>query len=345
MRRQVAISYSGYLVKNATLRQLKTFVVVARRLSFSRAAEELHLTQPAVSEQIRQLEAHVGSSLFEKLGKRIFLTLAGQEMLRYSHEIIGQFADAEEAMLRIQKVADARLKVGMITAGGYLFPHLIGVFMRRHEGIQLEMTVQNHDELMLSLEENLVDVVLMVGASKNPSIVSQPFAPHPFVVVASPDHPLARARHIPLAALASERFLVREEGSDTWTAMKQNFLDKLSQPVATLEIKSTEAIKQAVIAGLGLSFLSANTIGAELKSKSLTVLDVEGFPVVEHWQLAHRTEKVLNSVALAFRRFLFEEGAAEISKLSTSDLYPPLPIASSDQASTSQRLRHAANEE
>jgi LysR family transcriptional regulator, low CO2-responsive transcriptional regulator len=317
------------LVKNATLRQLKTFVLVARRLSFSRAAEELHLTQPAVSEQIKQLEAHVGTPLFEKLGKRIFLTPAGKEMLLHSQEIIDQFAKAEEAMERIRESSKERLRVGMITAGSYLFPHIISIFMQRHQGIELEVAVQNHDELMQRLDDNLSDVVLMVGASKDPSIVSQPFAPHPFVVVAAPNHPLARARRIPLATLASERFLVREQGSDTWSAMKQNLLDKLEQPPATLEIKSTEAIKQAVIAGLGVSFLSAYTLGAELQAGSLAVLDVEGFPVADHWQVAHRTEKVLTGAALAFKHFLLNEGAMQIEQVSGIDHQAMLAGASS----------------
>lgn len=311
-------------MKNATLRQLKTFAVVARRLSFSRAAEELYLTQPAVSEQIKQLEAHAGSALFEKLGKKIFLTDAGQEMVQYSADIIDQFARAEEAMLRVRKSAGNRLKVGMITAGGYLFPHLIGTFMRRHPGIELEVAVQNRQELLQRMDDNLTDVVVLVGDSKNPLIRCTPFAPHPFVIVAAPDHPLAGERSVPLSALASERFLVREKGSDTWNSMKLNFLGQLGSRLATLEIQSTEAIKQAVIAGLGVSFISAYTIGAEVQSGLLTVIDVAGFPVTDHWQVAHRSDKQLPGIAIAFKQFLMEEGAAEIAGLSNFDHYAAL---------------------
>jgi len=313
--RLAGVRYTVTPVRNATLRQLRTFVIVARRQSFSRAAEELHLTQPAVSEHIKQLEMHVGAPLFEKLGKRIFLTRAGEEMLRHSHDIIDQFAKAEAAMERVRSNADDRLRVGMITAGGYLFPHLLGVFMQKHEGIELEVTVQNHDDLMQRLEENLTDIAVMVGASKSAAIISQPFAPHPFVIVASPAHPLARVRHIPLQALIKERFLVREQGSDTWQMMKQRLLDKLAEPVATLEIASTEAIKQGVIAGLGVSFLSSHTIGAELESGTLTVLDVEQFPVIDQWLIAYRADKRLSGVALAFRDFLLEQGAAQIARI------------------------------
>lgn len=311
-------------VKNATLRQLKTFAVVARRLSFSRAAEELYLTQPAVSEQIKQLEAHAGAPLFEKLGKKIFLTDAGLEMVRYSAEIIDQFARAEEAMLRVRTSPGNRLKVGMITAGGYLFPHLIGTFMRRHPGIELDVAVQNRQELLQRIDNNLTDVVVVVGDSKNPLVVCTPFAPHPFVIVAAPSHPLAGQRSVPLSALASERFLVREKGSDTWNSMKLSFLSQLGSGLATLEIKSTEAIKQAVIAGLGVSFISAYTIGAEVLSGQLSVIDVVGFPITDHWQIAHRTDKQLPSIALAFKQFLIDKGAAEISQLSNFDHFAGL---------------------
>jgi len=314
--RLAGVRYNVTQVRNATLRQLRTFVIVARRQSFSRAAEELHLTQPAVSEHIKQLEMHVGAPLFEKLGKRIFLTRAGEEMLRHSHDIIEQFAKAEAAMERVRNTSENRLRVGMITAGGYLFPHMLGVFMREHEGIELEVVVQNHDGLMQQLDENLMDIAVMVGASKNAAVVSQPFAPHPFVIVAAPDHPLAQARRIALPTLAKERFLVREVGSDTWKMMKQRLLDELDGPVATLEIASTEAIKQGVIAGLGVSFLSSHTIGAELEAGVLTVLDVDGFPVMDHWQMAYRADKRLSGVALAFKDFLLNEGAAHILRFS-----------------------------
>lgn len=306
-------------MKNATLRQLKTFVTVARRLSFSRAAEELHLTQPAISEQIKQLESHVGLPLFEKLGKKIFLTSAGEEMLNYSHEIIHQFRLAEEAMERLRESASLSLKVGVITAGGYLFPHLLANFMQRHSGVQLDVAVQNREELLQRLDDNTTDVVVMIGVPRNPAIVSESFAPHPFVIVAAPDHPLAGKRDIPLSALVDERFLVREKGSDTWLSMKENFVNRFGKLHAPIEIKSTEAIKQAVMAGLGVSFLSAHTIGFEVQAGLLTVLDVEGFPIVDNWQVVHRADKQLAPAAFAFKQFLLDEGAGHLARLSNID--------------------------
>lgn len=303
---------------NATLRQLKTFIVVARRLSFSRAAEELHLTQPAVSEQIKQLEVHVGLPLFEKLGKKIFLTPAGEEMLRYSQEIIDQFRQAEEAMEQIGR-PHSRLKVGMITAGAYLFPHLLATFMQRHGDIELDVAVQNRQELLQRVEDHTTDIAIMINAPGHTGLVSMAFAPHPFVIVAAPGHPLAGERKIPVSALSNERFLVREKGSDTWHSMKENLMDRHGKLHAPMEIKSTETIKQAVIAGMGLSFLSAHTVGFEVRAGMLSILDVEGFPIIDSWQVVHRSDKPLAPAALAFKQFLLDEGAAQIARFSHAD--------------------------
>jgi DNA-binding transcriptional LysR family regulator len=302
-------------VKNATLRQLKTFEIVARRLSFSRAAEELNLSQPAVSTHIRLLEEHAGVSLFEQLGKKIFLTLAGQEMLRCSSAIIEQFREAEDAMERMKGIAGGRLNVGVISAGGYFFPRLLAEFTQRNPGIQLELTVENRDELLRQLSENRIDLAVIVVAPDEPMIVTAAFAPHPFVIVASPLHPLAAKQRIPTSALARERFIVRERGSDTWHSMDEVFAGDLGRLHAPMEIKNTETIKQAVIAGMGISFLSAHAISLEVQAGLLTVLDVVDFPILRQWGVAHHVDKRLAPVALAFKHFLIEEGAAHIARL------------------------------
>jgi DNA-binding transcriptional LysR family regulator len=188
--------------------------------------------------------------------------------------------------------------------------------MQRHIGVQLDVAVQNREELLQRLDDNTTDIVVMIGVPRNPAIVSESFAPHPFVIVAAPDHPLAGKRDIPLSALVDERFIVREKGSDTWLSMKENFVNRFGKLHAPLEIKSTEAIKQAVMAGLGVSFLSAHTIGFEIQAGLLTVLDVEGFPVVDNWQVVHRADKQLAPAALAFKQFLLDEGAGHLARLS-----------------------------
>jgi len=302
-------------MKNATLRQLKIFEAVARRLSFSRAAEELHLTQPAVSTQVKQLAARAGLPLFEQLGKKIYLTPAGGELLHHCRAIIEQFREADETMARHKGVAGGRLNVAVISAGGYFFPPLLAEFLRRNPGVTLNLAVHNREELLRQMADNLTDLAIMVRPPQGMDTVSASFAPHPYVIVAAPDHPLAGRRRIPLAVLAREPFVVREKGSDTWIAMGGAFGRRLAKLNVAMEITSTETIKQAVIAGMGISFLSAHTISMELRMKSLAVLDVQGFPLVLNWFVVHRENKRLPAVAVAFKSFLVRDGASLIRNI------------------------------
>lgn len=301
-------------MKNATLRQLKVFEAVARNLSFSRAAEELHLTQPAVSIQVGKLEDHAGLPLFEQLGKKIHLTPAGVEMLHSSRIIIQQFKEVEDAMAQFKGISGGKLNVTVISAGDYFFPRLLVEFARRHSGVSLDFGVCNREELLNQLTDNLTDLAVMVRPPLDMDTVSEPFAPHPYVVVAAPDHPLASKKRIPLSRLASEPFVVREKGSDTWNSMEEGFGAHLADLNIAMEIKSTETIKQAVIAGMGVSFLSAHTISRELQVGSLTVLDVQGFPLMLHWYVVHRRNKRLTPVAQAFKDFLMSDGGGLIEQ-------------------------------
>ncbi len=301
-------------MKNATLRQLKVFETVARHLSFSRAAEELHLTQPAVSTQVKTLQGHVGLVLFEQLGKRIFLTPAGEELLRYSRAIIRQFDEAEEALTQFKGVTGGKLNVAVISAGDYFFPRLLVEFARRHPGVTLNLAVHNREKLLSEIANNLTDLAIMVRPPQDMDTVNEAFAPHPYVIVAAPNHPYAKRRKIPMSALKHERFVVREKGSDTWNSMQESFGKHLAELNIAMEIKSTETIKQAVIAGMGISFLSAHTISLELQAGSLIVLDVQGFPMMLNWYVVRRRGKRLPPVAEAFRAFLMSDGAALIQK-------------------------------
>ncbi|WP_321793428.1 LysR family transcriptional regulator [Caballeronia sp. J97] len=302
-------------MRNATLRQLKIFETVARRLSFSRAAEELYLTQPAVSTQVKQLEEHAGLPLFEQLGKKIYLTPAGNEMLHYSRAILEQFREADDAMARLKGIAGGTLNVAVISAGDYFFPRLLAAFTQRNTDVRLNLAVHNREELLRQLSDNLTDLAVMVRPPRDMDTVNVSFAPHPYVIVAPPDHPLVGRRNMPLEALADEPFIVRERGSDTWNSMEEGFAGRLSNLNVAMEITSTETIKQAVIAGMGLSFLSAHTISMELQMGKLAVLDIEGFPVMLNWFVVHRNNKRLPPVALAFKQFLIEEGAAQIEAI------------------------------
>lgn len=296
-------------MKNATLRQLKVFEAVARHRSFSRAADELHLTQPAVSSQVGKLEEHAGLPLFEQLGKKIHLTPAGVQMLESSREIIQKFQEAEEAMAQFKGVSGGRLNVSVISAGDYFFPRLLVEFAQRHAGVSLNFGVCNREELLGQLKENQTDLAVMVRPPEDLDVVAEPFAPHPYVIVAAPGHALAGAKRIPMSRIMREPFIVREKGSDTWNSMADAFGANLPGLNIAMEIRSTETIKQAVIAGMGVSFLSAHTVSRELQAGSLTILDVQGFPLMLHWFVVYRRGKRLPPVAHAFKNFLLQDGA------------------------------------
>jgi DNA-binding transcriptional LysR family regulator len=302
-------------MKNATLRQLKVFEAVARNLSFSRAADELHLSQPAVSTLVKQLGAHAGLPLFERIGKKTYLTPAGNELLPRVRAISQQIREAEEALAQLKGVSGGTLNVSVISAAEYFFPRLLAEFTRRHPGVLLNLAVHNREELLRQMADNLTDLAVMVSPPRGMDTIAEPFAPHPYVVVAAPDHPLAGRRRIPVAALMRERFVIRERGSETWNAMQQAFGRRQAKLQVALEITSTETIKQAVIAGMGVSFLSAHTIGMELRTRSLAVLDVQGFPLRLRWFVVHRENKRLPPVAVAFKHFLRDEGAALIERI------------------------------
>jgi DNA-binding transcriptional LysR family regulator len=302
-------------MKHATLRQLKVFETAARHLSFTRAAEELHLTQPAVSTQIKLLQQHAGVPLFEQLGKRVYLTPAGTDLLRYSRAIIELFRQAGEAMDAHQGVSGGTLNVAVISAGDYFFPQLLVEFSRGAPGVKLNLGVFNREQLLQQLGDNLTDLAVMVRPPRELDTINEAFAPHPYVIVARPDHPLARRRRIPMQTLLQERFITRERGSDTWNSMEDGFGAQLAKLDIAMEIRSTETIKQAVIAGMGVSFLSAHTIGRELDMHQLAVLDVVGFPVLLQWYVVHMRQKVLAPVAQAFKAFLLQRGAGLIDKV------------------------------
>src|SRR5215831_4486195 len=206
-------------MKNVTLRQLRLFASAARHMNFSRAAEELHLSQPAVSTQIKEFAEHVGLPLFERIGRRTYLTPAGAEMLHCANAIAQRLKEAEDALAQLKGVTGGRLNVAVISAGDYFFPRLLAAFGASHPGVTFNLTVHNRESLLRYLADNLTDLAVMVRPPTDMDIVAVPFAPHPYVIVAAPNHPLARLRQIPRPALNNERFVQREQGSDTWNSM------------------------------------------------------------------------------------------------------------------------------
>ena len=303
------------VMRHLTLRQLRVFATAARHMNFSRAAEELHLSQPAVSTQIKELAADVGLPLFERIGRRTYLTPAGSEMLSCANAITERLREAESALAQLKGVKGGRLNVAVISAGDYFFPRVLATFGASHPGVTFNLTVHNREGLLRHLADNLTDLAVMVRPPRDMDVVAVPFAPHPYVIVAPADHPLAGVRQIPRASLNRERFLVRESGSDTWNSMREVFGRQFARLQIGMQIHSTETIKQAVEAGMGIAFLSAHTIGRDLRAGNLVILDVQGFPALLNWYLVHNRTKRLPPVAAAFKEFLLREGAALIERL------------------------------
>ena len=297
-----------------TLRQLKVFESVARHLNYTRAAEELFLTQPAVSMQVKLLEEHLGVALFEQLGKRIHLTEAGQEVLAYARTVTQQLDELESVLNRIKGLSGGKLRISVATTANYFIPTLLGTFSRRYPEVTVSLDVTNREALLQQLSENTVDLVIMGQPPSGLDVEAEAFMENPLIIVAPPGHPLAHQKKIPLKRLQEEVFLVREPGSGTRSAMERFFAEREIHLKTGMEVGSNEAIKQSVQAGLGLGLLSRATIEQELELKRLVVLDVAEFPIMRHWYLVHRRGKRLSTVAEVFKDFMLKEARALLQR-------------------------------
>jgi len=297
-------------MKHVTLRQLKVFESVARHLSFSRAAEELHLTQPAVSMQVKQLEEQAGLPLTEMVGKKVFLTEAGEEVARHARRIAQQLREADEALDAIKGVRGGRLSIGVISTAKYFAPRLLAEFRRRKPGIELNLSVSNRETVVRQLADNEIDLAIMGHPPQEFTTIAEAFADHPLVIIAAPDHPLVDRKQIVPKLLNEETFLIREPGSGTRATMERYFSDAIIAPEHVVEMGSNETIKQAVMAGLGIAFISAHSVSLECEVNRLVKLPVAGTPVIRRWFVVHRAEKELLPVAETFRAFLLAEAPA-----------------------------------
>jgi DNA-binding transcriptional LysR family regulator len=301
-------------MKNATFRQLRVFSEVARHLSFSKAAQALHLTPPAVTMQIKELEGHVGMPLFERKGRQVTLTTTGEYMLVYARRMLSTLKDAEDAAARLQRLEVGTLTIGMVSTAKYFLPRMLAEFRREHGGIDVKLAVGNREQLVRMLQSNELDIAIMGRPPKELATRAEPFAAHPHVFVAPVDHPLVAQGRQPVEALRSYAFIMREEGSGTRAALEKFFETARIQPVVSMEMASNETIKQAVMAGMGLSFLSLHTLGLELDNRLIAVLDVEGTPVVRAWNVVHMLSKLLSPAAEAFRYFVLERGESYLAE-------------------------------
>ncbi len=292
-----------------TLRQLQVFECVARHLSHSRAAQELYLSQPAVSMQIKQAEQLVGLPLFEQSGKRIFLTEAGRELLHYARAILQLMQEMESSFDAMKGLERGRLNIAVVSTANYFMPQLLARFIQIHPGIQVALSVANRDAVLRQLSENLADLAIMGQPPAGTEMTASPFLENPLVVIAAPNHALATASKIQPHQLVRETFLLRELGSGTRSVAERYFTThKLPLP-SHMEMDTNEAIKQSVQAGMGIGIISRHGIELELETGRLMVLDVDGFPIVRHWYLVQRKDKRPSMAAQEFERFLLDHAA------------------------------------
>lgn len=292
---------------NITLRQLKVFERVAKRLSFTRAAEELYLTQPAVSMQIKQFEEIIGLPLFERLGKKIYLTRAGEELYRLSKTISRNLDEAELLIEELKGTDGGRLVVAVASTVHYFAIRLLAAFCLQYPKVKVSFKVTNRKGLMQLLEDNEADIVLMGQPPEELDLVSEAFMDNPLVIIAPVGHPLADKRGLSLDDLRGETFLMREQGSGTRTSVERFLAEWGVSLVTSMEMNTNGAIKQGVEVGLGLGVVSLHTVDRELEDGRLVMLDVEHFPIMRKWYIVHRAGKRLSGVAQAFEEFVRNE--------------------------------------
>jgi DNA-binding transcriptional LysR family regulator len=301
-------------MKHATLRQLQVFEAVARNLSFTRAADELHLTQPTVSIQIKQLTDIVGLPLLEQIGKRVFLTDLGQELLAVCRDTFEGLSQFEMLISDRKGMKTGKLRLSAVTTAKYFIPRLLGSFYKRYPGIEVSLNVTNREMILQRLENNEDDLYILGQPPEHIDVHADYFMENPLVVLAPYDHPLSGKKNIPLSRLAEEPFLMREPGSGTRLALERFFSEQGLALKTRMELGSSAAIKMAVLGGLGIAVLSAHTLALERNSKELSILDVTGFPIRRQWHAVYPADKRLSVVGSAFLDFLKQESRSEANR-------------------------------
>lgn len=291
------------MMRHATFRQLEVFEAIARLGNFTRASEELHLTQPTVSMQMKKLADAVGLPLFEQTGRRIQLTDAGSELATTAREILQLLENYDMAVAEMRGLRKGRLRLTVSTTAKYFAPRMLGEFSAMYPGIEVSLKVTNRQKVLDRVAENLDDLYILCQPVSHIDLVARPFLENPLVVLAHPEHPLASQRNIPIERLAEEPFLMREVGSGTRMSVEQAFAAHGVKLNVRMELGSNEAIKQAILGKLGISVLSRHTLGEG--SGEPAVLDVQGFPIVRQWHIAYPSGKQLSVVAKAFLEYLW----------------------------------------
>ncbi len=293
---------------HVSLRQLQIFETVVRLDGFTKAAEALNLSQPTVSMQVDKLSKTLGLALMEQVGRKMHPTHAGREVYVLSQDILGRVGALGDLADELKGVVKGELRLAVITTAAYFMPHLLGAFVEAHPEVQPRLTITNRAEVLERLRSNQDDLLIMGQVPDEIAVTAYPFIDNEMVVVAAPDHPLAGQRKLSLKQISTARFLVREPGSGTRQAVDRLFAANNLAIKPYMELGNAEAIKQGVMAGLGISVLSRRNLGLELSNKHIVVLDVVGFPLVRRWSAVHLRDKKLSLTAQRFLDSLIESG-------------------------------------
>ncbi len=296
-----------HLIRHVTLRQFQVFEAIYRLGSFTRAAEELFLTQPTVSMQMRKLTDAMGLPLFEHVGRNVQSTEAGTVLYEACRNMFETLANLQMQLDDLKGLKRGRLRLGAVTTAKYLTPEILGEFSREYPGIDLALKVTNRESVIERMQNNADDLYIMGQAPTNEiDVVFYPFSPNPLVIMAPRDHPLVGKKNIKMEEIVKEPFIVRETGSGIRDATFKKF-DKAGLKLnIRMELGSNEAIKHAIVSGLGLSVLSLHTVTLEGIDGPLAVLDVEGFPIIRRWYIVHPKGKELSLIAKTFLDFALE---------------------------------------
>ena len=300
-------------MRHYTLRQLDTFLEIARAESVSKAAEKLHVTQPAVSMQLRQLEEALGVPLVEPVGRNIRLTAAGREVEAFAIAALAQLRQLDDTVADLRGLHHGQVDLGVVSTAKYFVPMLLVQFRKRFPGVDSRMQIHNREIMMNLLQRNELDLIIMGRVPDGLDSSSTAFATNPLAIVSAPGHPLSRRKKAPVSILDGADFVVREKGSGTRAAMERLFAEHAITPKIVMEMPSNESIKQAVMAGMGLTFLSLRTVRHELASGHLALLDLEGLPLIRQWYVTHLRSKRHAPAAVMLKEFLIAEGGPLIN--------------------------------
>ena len=295
-------------MRNITLRQIRAFLSASKHMSFSRAAKELHISAPAVSLQIKEMEQDMGVSLFIRENRKIELTAVGEYFLIYARRISSTLKEASTMMERLRGTEIKVLKIGVVSTAEYFLPRALVEFKKDYPNLQIRIEARNRRQLGELLRDGEIDIAIMGQPPKEIDTRVEPFAIHPHVFIGSPLNPLAGKSNLPPEALNDFEIISREPGSGTRFIMERYFAEHHLTPIVSMEMSSNETVKQAVMADLGVSFVSLHTIGGEIANKQIVILDIQDTPINRTWHVVALTKRNASQAAEAFRYFILDKG-------------------------------------